>query len=71
MADRVGFEPTVPFSTSVFKTDAIDHSTTYPMVFMERGVKVAPGAGLEPATFPLTAGCKLPIVLSGIFYLLH
>ena len=36
MADRVGFEPTVPFSTSVFKTDAIDHSTTYPMVFIIR-----------------------------------
>ena len=35
MADRVGFEPTVPFGTSVFKTDAIDHSTTYPVVFME------------------------------------
>ena len=30
MAEGVGFEPTVPFSTSVFKTDAIDHSTTPP-----------------------------------------
>ncbi len=24
MADRVGFEPTVPFGTSDFKSDAID-----------------------------------------------
>ena len=30
LAEGVGFEPTVPFSTSVFKTDAIDHSTTPP-----------------------------------------
>ena len=26
---RVGFEPTVPKGTSVFKTDAFDHSATY------------------------------------------
>lgn len=30
LADRVGFEPTEPFGPSVFKTDAIDHSATYP-----------------------------------------
>ncbi len=30
MAERVGFEPTVGFPTSVFKTDAIDHSATSP-----------------------------------------
>lgn len=30
MAGRVGFEPTEPFSPSVFKTDAIDHSAIYP-----------------------------------------
>jgi hypothetical protein len=30
LAERVGFEPTVPCGTSVFKTDAIDHSTTSP-----------------------------------------
>ena len=29
-AERVGFEPTVPCGTSVFKTDAIDHSATSP-----------------------------------------
>lgn len=30
MADRVGFEPTERCRSSVFKTDAIDHSATYP-----------------------------------------
>ena len=29
-AEREGFEPPVPFSTSVFKTDAIDHSAIFP-----------------------------------------
>ena len=28
--ERVGFEPTVPFDTLVFKTRAINHSTTFP-----------------------------------------
>ena len=30
LSDRVGFEPTVPFSTAVFKTAALDRSATYP-----------------------------------------
>jgi hypothetical protein len=30
MAGRVGFEPTVTFATSVFKTDAINRSAIYP-----------------------------------------
>ena len=30
LAEREGFEPPVPFSTSVFKTGAIDHSATSP-----------------------------------------
>ena len=29
-AEREGFEPPVPLSTSVFKTDAIDHSAISP-----------------------------------------
>ncbi len=37
MAERVGFEPTVGFPTSVFKTDAIDHSATSPRCVV-RGV---------------------------------
>ena len=32
--ERVGFEPTVPFSTAVFKTAAIDHSATSPILFL-------------------------------------
>ena len=32
MAERVGFEPTEPFGSPVFKTGAIDHSTTSPMI---------------------------------------
>ena len=30
MAEGVGFEPTVAFTTSVFKTGAFDHSATPP-----------------------------------------
>ena len=30
LAEREGFEPPVPLSTSVFKTGAIDHSATSP-----------------------------------------
>ena len=32
LAERQGFEPRVPFSTAVFKTAVIDHSTTSPFV---------------------------------------
>ncbi len=31
MAEGVGFEPTEPFGSPVFKTGAIDHSTTPPV----------------------------------------
>ncbi len=30
-AEEVGFEPTVPYSTTVFKTAAFDHSATPPI----------------------------------------
>ena len=30
--DKVGFEPTVLPSTTVFKTDALNHSATYPII---------------------------------------
>ena len=33
MAEGVGFEPTVGCPTSVFKTDAIDHSATPPVMW--------------------------------------
>ena len=38
LAEREGFEPPVPLSTSVFKTGAIDHSATSPKVFVSRNV---------------------------------
>ena len=34
IAEREGFEPPVPLSTSVFKTGAIDHSATSPKIFI-------------------------------------
>ncbi len=36
---REGFEPPVPFSTSVFKTDAIDHSAIFPQKRVQRYYK--------------------------------
>ena len=33
MAEEVGFEPTEPFGSPVFKTGAIDHSATPPNCF--------------------------------------
>ena len=35
LAEREGFEPPVPLSTSVFKTDAIDHSAISPKLLFE------------------------------------
>ncbi len=37
MAEGVGFEPTDGCPSSVFKTDAIDHSATPPIDCLERG----------------------------------
>ena len=34
IAERQGFEPRVPRSTTVFKTAAIDHSATSPKLFL-------------------------------------
>jgi hypothetical protein len=36
-AERQGFEPRVPFSTTVFKTAAIDHSATSPKLPYKEG----------------------------------
>ena len=33
IAEREGFEPPEPFSSTVFKTAVIDHSTTSPIPF--------------------------------------
>ena len=37
LAERVGFEPTVPCGTPVFKTGAIDHSATSPIQLCPSG----------------------------------
>jgi hypothetical protein len=34
MAEEVGFEPTVPFGTTVFKTAAFNHSATPPRFYI-------------------------------------
>ena len=36
IAERQGFEPRVPRSTTVFKTAAIDHSATSPSFILEK-----------------------------------
>ena len=50
--DGVGFEPTVPVSgTSIFKTDALNHSATHPLYLSKtKAAKhLAVAAGVEPA----------------------
>ena len=42
LTDREGFEPPEPFSSSVFKTDAINHSTTCPILF-QNTIIIFPG----------------------------
>jgi hypothetical protein len=44
MAEGVGFEPTEPFGSPVFKTGAIDHSTTPPLGKLKR----VAGGGMHP-----------------------
>ena len=44
VAEDVGFEPTVPCGTLVFKTSAFDHSANLPSVDL---------VGLEPTTYAL------------------
>ena len=53
MAEGVGFEPTEPFGSPVFKTGAIDHSTT-PPVFTGAGGICPQGVGNSSKT--LSAG---------------
>ena len=43
LAERQGFEPWEPRSSTVFKTAAFDHSATSPIL--------APCVGLEPTTY--------------------
>ena len=43
--DKEGFEPTVFVNTIVFKTNALNHSTTYPVIKQKKG--------FEPSTLTL------------------
>lgn len=46
MEERKGFEPLVHFWTTVFKTAALDHSATFPvLIIVADGVAVSPSAG--------------------------
>ena len=50
LAEGVGFEPTVPHGTTVFKTVAISLSATLPMsyIFFYLGVNRDLGRGIAP-----------------------
>ncbi len=54
MAEGVGFEPTEPFGSPVFKTGAIDHSTTPPICF--QSVYFGRSAGLDGSSGRRGAG---------------
>ena len=58
MAERVGFEPTEPFGSPVFKTGAIDHSTTSPLSVSAFAME--PLVGFEPTTYSLRMNCSTP-----------
>ena len=40
MAEGVGFEPTVAFTTPVFKTGLFDHSSTPPRIVMGKYLRI-------------------------------
>ena len=44
LAERQGFEPRVPRSTTVFKTAAIDHSATSPRLLFSKVLSVESAA---------------------------
>ena len=44
IAERQGFEPRVPRSTTVFKTAAIDHSATSPRLLFSKVLSVESAA---------------------------
>ena len=51
-AEDVGFEPTVPLGTTVFKTAAFDHSANLPLVHP---------TGVEPVTYALEVRCSIQL----------
>lgn len=57
VAERVGFEPTDPCGSSVFKTDAIDHSATSPGCWERHGLNMPPRAGMPSGTLIAARAC--------------
>ena len=65
MAEGVGFEPTEPFGSPVFKTGAIDHSTTPPVrVLRDRYARALSAIQEKPSfraarnEFPVGRSCN-------------
>ena len=56
LAEAVGFEPTVPFGTTVFKTASLSHSDTPPLI--RRSLRLVQVAGDDPqdTTLPQRLG---------------
>ena len=47
IAEREGFKPPEPFSSTVFKTAAIDHSATSPKLLFQEVLSVESGAKVQ------------------------
>ncbi len=58
-AEEVGFEPTVPFGTTVFKTAAFDLSATPPLVKIIRKIHPSVKAKRESIEFNANPGLIL------------
>jgi hypothetical protein len=54
MAERVGFEPTVPFSTSVFKTGALNRALPPLLIWMPRQVSNLNSSESKSDVLPIT-----------------
>lgn len=65
MAEAVGFEPTEPFGSPVFKTEGISQTLLHASIIVRarfsrggRSSQLAPETGFEPVTERLTAACS-------------
>ena len=58
IAEREGFEPPEPRSSTVFKTAVIDHSTTSPDFVTVRNLLAGSSATFNAYLIPMIQGCK-------------
>lgn len=58
IAEREGFEPPEPRSSTVFKTAVIDHSTTSPDFVTVRNLLAGSSATFNAYLIPMIRGCK-------------